>query len=352
MNLTMEKSPVKEYAIEEQKKYEFEKQLQKSSTHIFIKKESEYSSVNRVVKNFKKSSAMEFETLFKLYKFQNYKYSPEYLIGTSYKYGTLNCLSTYIKAATKGLLGISKGKAGYATAKLVYDFIEQIKSFSTPFAYIFPENEPKKGIKDLLESEILTKEEIDFVVNKIEGTKKSVSFDELSGKNHYQKYIKPNKEAKREKETNSKEKNMAKRSRYLLDKSEFMIIANNYKLGATAVGSLLPHLNKKTVFNYVRSCKLLENNIVPERTCPEMLKECFNEVKNTTLPITSFENVIKPKKVTRKTQKSETKNSNTQYIIIDRSNNIVKMSDNEMFIKGYKEGSKNKSWKVYKIVEV
>jgi hypothetical protein len=131
--LTKEKQSVREYAIAEQKKYEFEKELQKSSTHIFLKKESEFTSVNRIINKFKKISSMEFDTIFKLYKFQNYSYSPQYLLGTSYKYGTLFCFITYVKAATKGLMSAGVNKPGYKTNSVIFDFIKEVKEFSSPF---------------------------------------------------------------------------------------------------------------------------------------------------------------------------------------------------------------------------
>lgn len=345
MNLVLEKSSPKEYAIEDLKRYELEKNFQKSSTHIFLKKESEYASVKRVIGNFKKRSSMEFMTIFKLYKFQNYKYSPEYLLGTHYKYGSLTCMNTYVKSATKDLMPLKSLGTAYHTAKLIYDFIQDIKSFSTPFPYIFSSNEPKKGIKELVDSGTLTKEEIDFVNYSELSLKSKSSLDEISGKEANK--IRKAKQVKIDKTSKEQEMNSRRLTRFT--KSDYMVIVNNYRLGTPAVSALLPHLNKKTLFNYVKSCELLASNIVPKILCPKMLVDCFNEVKNTTLPIDSSNELKSP--IFRRGNKNK-QSSNTQFIIMDRSNNIVKMSDNEMFIRGFKEGSKNKSWKIYKIVEV
>lgn len=346
MNLLLEKSSPKEYAIEDLKRYELEKNFQKNSTHIFLKKESEYTSVKRVIGNFKKRSSMEFMTIFKLYKFQNYKYSPEYLLGTHYKYGSLNCMSSYVKAATKDLMPSKSYGTAYHSAKIIYDFIQHIKSFSSPFPYIFSPNETKKGISALVESGTLTQEEIDFINYQDLSAKPKSSMEEISCVNKHKK-IEKEKQVKIDK--NSKEQEMNSRKLTRFTKSDYMVIVNNYRLGTPAVSAMLPHLNKKTLFNYIKSCELLSSNIVPKILCPKMLVDCFNEAKNTTLSIDSSNELKSP--IFRRGNKNK-QSSNTQFAIMDRNNNVIKMSDNEMFIRGFKEGSKNKSWKIYKIVEV
>jgi hypothetical protein len=348
MNLLLEKSSPKEYAIEDLKRYELEKNFQKNSTHIFLKKESEYASVKRIIGNFKKRSSIEFMTIFKLYKFQNYKYSPEYLLGTHYKYGSLNCMSTYVKAATKDLIPSKSSDTAYHTAKIIYDFIQDIKSFSSPFPYIFSPDETKKGISELVESGTLTQEEIDFINYQDLSTKPKSSIEEIScGKTNKNKKIKKEKQVKIDK--NSKEQEMSSRTLTKFTKSDYMVIVNNYKLGTPAVSALLPHLNKRTLFNYVKSCELLASNIVPKILCPKMLVDCFNEVKNNTLSINISNELKSP--IFRRGNKNK-QSSNTQFVIMDRNHNVIKMSDNEMFIRGFKEGSRNKSWKIYRIVEV
>ena len=342
--LTKEKQPVKEYAIAEQKKYEFEKELQKSATHIFLKKESEFTSVSRIINNFKKRSGMEFETLFKLYKFQNYGYSPEYLLGTSYKYGTLVCMASYIKCATNGLMSISAKKPGYSTNKIIYDFVNEIKSVSQPFPYIFDDKhrgKSRKKISDLVASETLSKEEMLFITTSLNSANAS-TYEQI----HYapstnRKVIKSNILVNK-----TKEKNMTnKRTKQFLTESDYRTIVSLYKKGVTHVASLLPHMNRKTISNYIRSCKLLERNIVPNRTCPEQLKYLFDEMySNYSLKSTSTKNNSNQIQITH-TPIVES------YCIVKDSSIVVSDSD-EMYVRGYYDCGNDGSWKLYRMVEI
>ena len=70
-------------------------------THIIIK-ESEYKQVQRSINKFGKESNMEFSTIFKMYKIQEYPLTPSLFIGTSYKYGTLAAILGWVRTATRG----------------------------------------------------------------------------------------------------------------------------------------------------------------------------------------------------------------------------------------------------------
>ena len=348
--LVKEKKPVREFAIEEQKKYEFEKNLQKSATHIFLKKESEFTSVNRIINKFAKISGMEFYTFFKMYKFQNYAYSPAYYKGTSYKYGSLNCFSSYIKAATNNLMPSKVNGKVLSSSKLIYDFIQEVKNFSSPFPYIFNIDEGKKGIRDLLDSGTLTQEEVDFVLSAISTGKPGSSDYERSARSLSRSNKKVEKTEKVEKV--AKEAKMAKKTKQFLSEQDLLTIVNNYKLGTKVVSALLPKHNKKTLYNYIRSCRLMEQNIVPQKVCPNGLIECFNKVKNKKLPLNSSKVLACEQKSNRKTQKLNITNPLESYIIMDSLNNVHRISDNEMFLRGFLEGSKDNSLKLFKIVEL
>lgn len=330
MNHTiLEKSPVKEYAIEQAKKYEFEKNLQKSSNHIFMKKESEFVSVNRVIKNYAKRSAMEFDTIFKLYKLQNYSFSPQYFEGSSYKYGSLTSFMNFVKIATMEGRG-SFSTTSLTTFKLITSFINDIKGFSKPFPYIFNEAERKKHVSDLINSGTLTKEEEEFINSRISARKPEASLEERSySKDRIKRKVKE-----------MKDTTVKKSKRNFLSEQDFMTIVNNYKLGSKVVQALLPTHNKQTIANYVRSCIALESGQKLKSICPTELQKCFSNVKNQTVPV-STSPVVKPVNV-----------NNEKFVLLNDKEDIIKASSSLDFLRGYLEACLDKSLKLYKLTEL
>ena len=105
--------------------YEDEERIRKQHTHIFLKKESEFNQVARIIKRFQEYSSMEFDTLFKLYKLQNYQLTPSLFKGTSYKYGTLSAFLSFVRLATKDkIVYIGSNKP---MLQIIYEFINPWK---------------------------------------------------------------------------------------------------------------------------------------------------------------------------------------------------------------------------------
>ena len=160
MDFTREKDSKTNWSESVRQSYEDEEKMRKQHTHIFIKKESEYDQVTRVIKKYREYSSMEFDTIFKLYKTQNYALTPSLFEGSSYKYGTLSAFSNFVRIATRS-------SAEYSTNcafQTIFSFINEIKQYSEPFPQIF---KTRCKVDKLIGSKTLTQEEIDFLYSKI-----------------------------------------------------------------------------------------------------------------------------------------------------------------------------------------
>lgn len=296
--------------------YDDEERFRKQHTHIFVKKESEFQQALRVVKKFKEYSSMEFDTIYKLYKTQNYHLTPELFVGTSYKYGTLSAFMSIIRLATKNTLKVPKNKT---MLLLINDFVKEIKQYSEPFPLIFTK---KCKVTKLIESGTLNNEELEFLRSTIQNERKPALAIERDNSTTTLK--------RRTNEMNVKSKK--KRNRWTTSQDAklvaYQVIVKNYNKSFKEVISLVPDLNPKTVENYMRICRHLSKGERVSRTSPTPLIEMWKKYNK--------EEPLSTQKLLHKTTPIVDLQNSTEYILVI-DNKLVKSSSSVEFLKGFRE---------------
>ena len=312
-----------EWAKGEQQDYEMGKNLQKSYTHIFLSTptKNEYSKAREVINKFDQKYLLEFDTLFKIYKLQNYYLPIKVFHGTTYKYKSLSTFKSVIGRVTKG----NSTSNDDLRFKALKEFIQEVMVFSSPFPLVYDDLKSKKtyDVFSLLKSGVLTQEEKDFILSPISP-----------------------KRIRKE-----KEKEMKKFARTMYTKEQkhllYSTIVDNYKHGCNYVMSLLKKkvpCNIKTIQNYVLTCNRLEHGLPAQKTMPKLLVDLWQNTY-------ALDKKLKNTKDTAILHQLDTV-TEKQYLVV-QDNKIILASDNKEYLKGFRDCAKANNlsidWKIYEV---
>ena len=306
-------------------------------TTIYL--ESEFDQVARSIRKFQKESLLEFDTIFKLYKLQNYPLEPRVFKGSRYKYGTLSCIKNKVKIATNDNTNL----LGDTTYNVIRDFIKEIQVCSKPYDYIF--NKSRRTVQDLIKSNKLKKEDIEFIKSNIMQTRKPACSDEERNTPGITLERKRSKEIMKRLSENKVLKNNKPAGKNTQE--IFEVIASNYQKGFNYVKEQLGNLTNlkdKTLQNYLYMCNAVVKGKNVTGMPSGLMQQLNKHNSKISLPITSK---VGSKTIAKKNISSD------KYVLID-GDNILKTSTDLSFLKGYSEGystSGNKS-KIYKITEL
>lgn len=303
--------------------YEKEKMLRHQRTHILVK-ESEFKQVQRSINKFSKKCSIEFDTVFKMYKIQNYSLTTKLFRGSSYKYGTLSSIRNLVKSATV----TDKPFSTNNWINSIFEFITEIKSCSKPFPYVFKEMEGRKNAIDLINTGTLTFEEKEFLLQPIKSKRVARSDNERDTR----KVVKKVKEKIMKKnETKEQQRNTI-----------YSLIISNYKRkdAAKYIKSELQKNNIKisssTLLAYLSACRVYEKKHKVTTHCPksliDMCDKHLNKLNVNNLVTTGIVSTVQDK-----------------YLLVN-NNEIVKSGNSLDFLKGYKEAS-GIEMKIYQIVD-
>ena len=202
-----EKVPAKVYFEDQADNYVLGKKLEKSTTHINL------DPTDSIISRYSKKHKMDFITIYKLYKLQNYHLNASYFDTSHYSSKTLQAmLSNIIMITNNKNLDIVKKRSN-----TLFNFIEEIKSSgSYPFPLIseLPVNarSKKPTINSLLSSGVLTPKECQYITN---------------GK-----------------------KDEAKKVRRHYTNEQYEILVKNYNLSTAELRKLIPEMDTQTVRHY------------------------------------------------------------------------------------------------------
>lgn len=202
-----EKVPAKVYFEDQADNYVLGKKLEKSTTHINL------DPIDSIIARYSKKYKMDFATIYKLYRLQNYHLDVCYFDTSRYSNKSLQAmLSNIIMITNNKNLDVMKKRSA-----TLFNFIEEIKSSGLyPFPLIseLPVNarSKKPTINSLLSSGVLTPKECQYIT--------------------------------REKKDESKKV----RRHYTDEQCE--ILVRNYNLSTAELRKLIPDMDTQTVRHY------------------------------------------------------------------------------------------------------